>query len=123
MKQVQQSAHLIGQDLSPTMIETARPLLDEVFVGDSLKPTVSESSVDVLFLRFLNSEVLDTQAAYERFISLIRTVKPNGKILMFGHTPVLISTGFIKLCNLNIQRNIGCNLKERVMFQFYEINT
>ena len=53
----------IGQDLREEIVAYARPKLDRVAVGDALRPAVRPGSVNVLFARFLNSEVVTSAEA------------------------------------------------------------
>lgn len=87
----------VGQDLSEAMVARARDRLDEVHVADARLPAVTDGSVDVLLLRFLNSGVVTTADARALLARLRRVVKPGGRVVAFGHTPLLLdATDFIE---------------------------
>jgi len=97
--------HTIGQDLSAEMIAIAKTQLDEVIVGDAFDSPLQDSSVDIAFIRFLNSEVVNTSyadALLQRIVSLVRS---GGYIIAFGHTPLLIDKGTLAAAGLEVLRS------------------
>lgn len=119
-----ENSYTIGHDLSREMIEYAKDFVDESFCCNAIDSPLKDKSVDLMFLRFLNSEVVSTKNAHEILKVLIKKMKKNGLIVCFGHTPVLIRKetfqkyGLIpKVCN-------GYDSSRNAIFQFYvfEVN-
>jgi isonocardicin synthase len=113
-----ENPYTVGQDLSYEMAEVAASKLDEIYHGDAISSPVSPASVDVVFLRFLNSEVVNTIRAMELFDSIIERVRVGGYLVLFGHTPVLLDEGFLRTHDLEIQSCVGRNELNSI-FQFY----
>lgn len=109
----------IGQDLSREMCDYAKDYVDEIYYGDSINSQIKDNSVDIMFLRFLNSEVVTTEYAYKLFDSLIKKVKNKGKIIAFGHTALLIEDSYFKECGLITQQRIAYDKKYDAIFQYY----
>jgi SAM-dependent methyltransferase len=110
----------IGQDLSSEMVAHAAPFLDQAICGDAKEPGVPEEYCDFVFIRFLNSEVVNRKQAYNLFPKLLRCMKKNGKMIVFGHTPVLLNVLYIaRLYNLSTLQRIGYNADNRSIFQYY----
>ena len=112
-------SHTIGHDLSKEMIEYAKNYVDESSCCNAVNSPLSNDSVDLMFLRFLNSEVVDTKNAYKIFKVLYPKVKKKGLIICFGHTPVLIRKEMFQgyglipiICN-------GYDKERDAIFQFY----
>jgi hypothetical protein len=112
------NAYTIGQDLSYEMAEVAASRLDEIYHGDAIDSPVAPASVDVVFLRFLNSEVVNSIRAIELFDSIIDRVRAGGYLVLFGHTPVLLDEGFLRTHALEIKSCVGKNESDSI-FQFY----
>ena len=113
------ASYTIGHDLSQEMIDYAKSFVDEFCCCNAINSPLKEQSVDLMFLRFLNSEVVTTKDAYKIFKVLISKVKKNGFIVCFGHTPVLITKQWFIKNNL---KPIICNgyAKDRdAIFQYY----
>lgn len=93
----------IGADLSEEMMQVATPKLDLALCENAYNSSIDDKSVDYLFLRFLNFHVVTKKEALEMYKILLRKVKDNGKIVCFGHTPVLLSKNDLidSQCNLN----------------------
>ncbi len=113
------NSHTIGHDLSKEMIDYAKDYVDEACCCNAINSPLKDKSVDLMFLRFLNSEVVSTNMAYKIFRVLVNKVKKDGLIICFGHTPVLIKKEeFIKygletlICN-------GYDKKRNAIFQYY----
>lgn len=109
----------IGQDLSKEMCDYAKNYVDEIYCGDSINSPIKNNSVDLMFLRFLNSEVVTTEYAYKLFNYLIKKVKNKGKIVAFGHTALLIQDSHFKKCGLKVQQRIAYDEKYDAIFQYY----
>lgn len=112
-------AYTIGHDLSQEMINYAKDYVDESFCCNAFDSPLPEKSVNLMFLRFLNSEVVDTYMAHKILKVLVKKVKKNGIVVCFGHTPVLIrKETFLKyglkpiICN-------GYDKDRDAIFQYY----
>lgn len=112
-------AHTIGQELSQQMVSMAGQRVDEVHFGDSINPAVRNDSVDIVFFRFLNGEVVITESAHKLFASLLRSVKSGGRVVVLGHTPILIDGPFMESFGLSMQQAIGVSADEKSVFQYY----
>ena len=93
----------IGADLSKEMMEVASPKVDLALCENAYNSSIHNNSVDYLFLRFLNFHVVTKKEALEIYKILLEKVKSGGKIICFGHTPVLLSKEELinRNCNLN----------------------
>lgn len=109
----------IGQDLSREMVEYAKDYVDEIYCGDSINTTILDNSIDIMFLRFLNSEVVTTEYAHELFNKLYKKVKKNGLIIAFGHTPLLINIDYFRKLGLKIEQCIAYDERYDCIFQYY----
>lgn len=112
-------SYTIGHDLSQEMVDYAKNFVDESCCCNAINSPLKEKSVDLMFLRFLNSEVVTTKDAYKIFKVLVSKVKKNGIIVCFGHTPVLITKQWFMKNNL---RPIICNGYDSdrdAIFQYY----
>ncbi|MDC9613630.1 MBL fold metallo-hydrolase [Xenorhabdus khoisanae] len=119
LKQAHPDIHTIGQDISADMIRFAEGKADELYVGDSLHPKPAEKSVDLIFFRFLNTEVVSRSKAIILFRSVMRCLKDGGHAVLFGHTPVLLNKAELL--------NEGCHVRSCIetvdgsVVQFYVI--
>lgn len=110
----------IGQDLSAEMIEYAKNFVDETYTGDAINSPLPDCTVDIMFLRFLNSEIVTTPKALRLYKNLIGKVKNGGYIVLFGHTPLLLTpkqltnNGELRLIHAN-----GFNPDSGSIFQYY----
>lgn len=111
----------IGQDLSLSMIEYARTYVDEIYCGDSILTPVKDYSVDLLVFRFLNSEVVSQEYAYQLFNALILKLNDTGNAVLFGHTPVLLNSEDFRNAGYDVLQNIGYNQYRDCIFQYYII--
>lgn len=111
----------IGSDISKTMIEKARLILDKTFLCNAKESTIPNGYCDFLFIRFLNTEVVKTDEAYEIFDHLQNKVKANnGFIIIFGHTPILLNIPFIaSKYNLKIINTIGAFSDKSNIFPYF----
>ncbi len=113
------NSYTIGHDLSQEMINYAKNFVDDSCCCNAINSPLKDKSVDLMFLRFLNSEVVTTRDAYKIFKVLLPKVKKKGKIVCFGHTPVLITKQwFIKNKLMPIICN-GYDYERNAIFQYY----
>ncbi|MGI2298314.1 hypothetical protein ACRRVB_00580 [Candidatus Cardinium hertigii] len=113
-------ATVIGQDLSQKMVDYASPFVDKVIWGDAAKPGIPENYCDYLFVRFLNAEVVSRKHAYALFPILLSRLKKNGKMIVFGHTPVLLYMPYIECFhNLIAIQRTGYAVESGSIFQYY----
>jgi len=119
LKQKYNGCVTIGHDMSSEMVEYAKDFLDYYSCVNAINSPVDDGSVDMLFLRFLNSEITTKEEAKLYFMVLYKKVKAGGHIICFGHTSVLLEVDFIKLLGMDI---ISCNgyCSDRdALFQYY----
>ena len=121
MKTALPNSYTIGSDLSAHMAEFAGKRVDEIHCANALQPPVPPKSVDIVFVRFINSEVIKTEIAHIFLKPLTECLKIGGHIIIFGHTPVLTSAAEIKMVvpNLEIIQSIGGAREWNGIFQFY----
>lgn len=113
------SCKTIGQDLSKEMVDYASEYVDEVYCGDAINSPLEDESIDIMFLRFLNSEVVTTEYAHKLFDTLVKKVKKNGLIIAFGHTPLLLKEEYFVETGLNIEQKNAYSEKYDCIFQYY----
>lgn len=121
MKQGLPGSYTIGSDLSPHMVKFATKRVDEIYCGDALEPKIPPRSVDVVFVRFINSEVVKTEIAPIFLKPLTECLKKGGVMIILGHTPILTSAAEIKMLapNLEIIQSVGGAKEWNGIFQFY----
>ena len=107
----------VGQDLSMQMVDFATAHLGQVHHGDALYPAVVPGSVDILFCRFLNSEVVSTHSARQILPKLVATLRQGGFFVMFGHSPVLLDASDLMAAGLSISQTMARS--EDYIFQYY----
>ena len=112
-------SYTIGHDLSQEMINYAKDYVDESCCCNAVDSPLKDKSVDLMFLRFLNSEVVDTRMAYKILKVLIKKVKRNGLIVCFGHTPVLIRKEMFMKYGLTPVICNGYDKDRDSIFQYY----
>lgn len=113
------NSYTIGHDLSKDMINYAKDYVDESMCCNALNSPLADSSVDLMFLRFLNSEVVSTRFAYKILRVLIKKVKSGGLIICFGHTPVLIKKNMFEKYGLIPIICNGYDSMRNAIFQYY----
>ena len=113
------TVYTIGADLSREMICVARPKIDVAICENAYNSSIVNNSVDYLFLRFLNFHVVTKKDALEMYKILFKKVKDNGKIICFGHTPVLLSKADLinNQCFLNSSSAYDSEYNSK--FQYY----
>lgn len=119
IKKVFPSCYTIGHDISQQMITYARDFIDESLCVDAKDTPIEDASVDVMFLRFLNSELLSREDAIKYFDILIKKVKVGGYCICFGHTPFLICGKTLKNYGVEILSSIGFTEEYDSIFQYY----
>jgi len=114
----------VGSDISQDMIGFARqraacPNL-RLQQGDAREPCCDDGSCDVVFVRFLNAEVVYRRDAYACFARLRRLLKPGGAMLVFGHTPVLLPLARLShKWGLRVNSSLARRPGRRELFEFY----
>ncbi|WP_186785665.1 class I SAM-dependent methyltransferase [Streptomyces misionensis] len=107
----------VGQDLSRQMTEFAASRLEKVVCGDAASPAVEPGSVDILFSRFLNSEVVSTAQARSILPKLVDTLRPGGVMVLLGHSPVLLDTVDLESAGLRVLQTVA--RQDDFLFQYY----
>lgn len=121
LKQAYPSIITIGQDLSASMVEYARPYVDIIYCGDSIYTPVKDYSVDIIIFRFLNSEVVSKEYAHKLFSVLINKVSDTGIAVLFGHTAVLLESVDFESVGYEVLQSTGYSEERDSIFQFYII--
>ena len=111
--------YTIGHDLSAEMVEHASKFLDETFCCNALNSPIKEATIDMMFVRFLNSEIVTSKMAYKIMKVLIKKVKNGGLIICFGHTRVLLRKEWFKKMSLSILECNGYDRQRNAIFQYY----
>ncbi|PPF30569.1 hypothetical protein C5D07_04240 [Rathayibacter tritici] len=101
------AVYTIGQDLSRQMVSYSAELLDEAHHGDAANPVPTEGSVDILFIRFLNSEVVTTVQAREILPRLVATLRLGGTAVLLGHTPILLDIADLAAAGLTVIQTLA----------------
>ncbi|SFR28735.1 isonocardicin synthase [Lentzea waywayandensis] len=107
----------VGQDLSKDMVSFASAHLEQVHHGDAMHPAVTPGSVDILFSRFLNSEVVSTAVARQILPKLVTTLRPGGVLVLLGHSPVLLDVPDLLDAGLRVLRTTARSGDH--LFQYY----
>ncbi|KAK6195021.1 hypothetical protein SNE40_000540 [Patella caerulea] len=122
MKAGMPHGYFIGQDLNPSMVKYTKNRIDEVHCGNCMIPRVDKESVDVAFFRFLNSEIVKTDDVIPLLTAVGDVIKPGGHMVIFGHTPVLLSSSELKMLpGWRVLQSVGGGKKWKGIFQFYVI--
>lgn len=119
LKKEYPKCYTIGHDLSQEMINYAKNYVDESCCCNALNTPLKESSVDIIFLRFLNSEVVSMRDAYKILKVLLPKVRKAGLVVCFGHTPVLIRKEQFEKLGLKCIICNGYNKEKNALFQYY----
>lgn len=110
----------VGQDISPAMCDLAKKSggIDRIIQGDAASSDLEPESADFVFIRFLNSEVV-SRADVPRLLEAILTrVKPEGYVIILGHTPVLVTVPCMIKAGLTVHQ---CSVKFDIWsrYQYY----
>jgi isonocardicin synthase len=121
MKQALPESYTIGSDLSAHMVKFATKRVDEIYCANALEPKIPARSVDVVFIRFINSEVVKTEISSIFLKPLTECLKKGGVIIILGHTPILTSAAEMKMLvpNLELLQCLGGAKEWNGIFQFY----
>lgn len=120
MKEAFPNSYTAGQDLSYQMTLFAGKRLDEVHHGNAAEPKITDDIADVVFVRFINSEVMKASDARVMVHPLVRVLKRGGHLIIFGHTPVLVSSADLLMDEgLEVLQCIGGDAKWDGVFQYY----
>ncbi|XP_060086363.1 isonocardicin synthase-like [Ylistrum balloti] len=122
LKEAFPESYTIGQDLSQQMADFSKERVDEVYCGNAMLPKILTGTADACFIRFLNSEVVTSAEAEVLLSALLPTVREKGFIVIFGHTPVLLSSSnFRRLSNFRLIQSVGVSTDKTGIFQYYII--
>lgn len=108
----------IGSDQSKKMVMLAKKKLDFVFQADASNTVQKNIKADYLFLRFLNMEVVTIKQAYNLFEHLVQLLNADGKIIIFGYTPVRINIQYVA-DKYNLQIHQCVSEYNGGIFQYY----
>jgi len=109
----------IGHDLSREMINYASRYVDQAYCCDASNSPLANKSVDIMFLRFLNDEIVTNKKAYKIMRKLKDKIKAKGLIVAFGHTPVLMRKRWLLANGFKILNSIGYDAYYDAIFQYY----
>ncbi|XP_069133210.1 isonocardicin synthase-like [Argopecten irradians] len=122
LKKAFPESYTIGQDLSQQMADFSRERVDEVYCANAMSPKILMGTADACFIRFLNSEVVTSANAEVLLNALLPTVREKGYIIIFGHTPVLLSSSNLsRLSNFSLIQSVGISTDRMGIFQYYII--
>jgi len=107
----------VGQDLSKQMTDYAANYIERVHHGDATNPAVEPGTVDILFSRFLNSEVVDTATARRILPELVATLRPGATMVLLGHSPVLLDAIDLTGAGLRVLQTVA--RQDDHIFQYY----
>lgn len=113
------NSYTIGHDLSQEMVDYAKDFVDESYCCNAINSPLKNSEIDLMFLRFLNSQVVSTKDASEMFLKLLTKVKKGGLLAAFGHTPFLISKEWLMKSGVKIVNCSGYDVERDAIFQYY----
>jgi isonocardicin synthase len=119
IKEVFPDTHTVGQDLSREMVEYCRGRVDELYCGDSAFPPIKEESADFVFFRFLNVRVVNAVQAHEMFLENAKCCRIGGYLVLFGHTPVILSSEWFEELGLKVEQRTGFSDTLNSVFQYY----
>ena len=120
LKKAFPNSFTIGQDLSEQMVGFSRQRVDEVHCGNAMEPKIKAGTADFVYIRFLNSEVVTSAEAEDLMLAVLPTVKKSGYFIVFGHTPVLLSSAnFQALDGFRLVQSVGVARDKSGIFQYY----
>jgi len=112
-------SYTIGHDLSQEMIDYAKNYVDESCCTNAINSPLEDNTIDLMFLRFLNSQVVSSEDAKEMFLKLLTKVKKGGLIAAFGHTSVLLSEKWLIENGVKMLNCTGYDTERDAIFQYY----
>ena len=110
---------LRGQELSPQMVAIARRRLADVRLGSADQPACADAAAQLLICRFLNLDVVTTDQARGLFGRLVQCVAPGGRMLVVGHTPVLLTAADMTRPDLALEKSHMLTPDGHALYQFY----
>jgi isonocardicin synthase len=99
------------------MTDYAANYIERVHHGDATNPAVEPGTVDILFSRFLNSEVVDTATARRILPELVATLRPGATMVLLGHSPVLLDAIDLTGAGLRVLQTVA--RQDDHIFQYY----
>ena len=111
--------YTIGADLSKEMMNVAKSKVDLALCENAYNSSIVNNSIDYLFLRFLNYHVVTKKEALEIYKILFEKVKKGGKIICFGHTPVLLNINELENNRCDIDNCSAYDEEYNSKFQYY----
>jgi hypothetical protein len=87
----------------------ANKKVDIVFHGDAINPYPKQESVDFIFLRFLNYQIISTQYAFKIFNTVCSTCKIGGYIILLGITPIILPREWFEFVGLQVTQTTVTN--------------
>ncbi len=118
------NARCIGSDQSQSMVDYARTqhILPSLRFehGTAAAMSCLTHTCDVLFLRFLNAEVVSHADAQALLRCMVKPLKPGATLVIFGHTPVLINVRYwANTLGLTLKTSLAARPGHRELFEFY----
>lgn len=112
---------ILGGDLSKQMTDYASQFLDYCECCNAKDSKLEENSIDIMFLRFLNDQVVSKYQAKQFLPKTLTKVKKGGLVIAFGHTPVLLTKKQFEHYGLKVESCIGYYQKNNCIFQYYVV--
>ncbi len=109
----------IGGELSKEMIDYAKDYLDEFEWANAKDSKISDNSVDLIFLRFLNDQVVSKYQSKQILPVVLKKLKKGGLVVAFGHTPVLLTKKQFENFGLTVDECIAYDKERNIIFQYY----
>ena len=119
LKQEYNSIFTVGGDLSSEMINYAKDFLDKTECCDAKDSLLEKEFADVIFLRFLNDQVVSKNQAKQILPKVLEKLKPGGIVFAFGFTPVLLTAADFEKNNLEVLQKIAYDSSSDAIFQYY----
>jgi len=113
------NSYTIGHDLSQEMIDYAKDYVDESCCCNAIDSPLEDNFIDLMFLRFLNSQVVSTEDATRMFEKLLTKVKKGGLLAAFGHTSVLLTEEWLCQNGVKLLNCTGYDKDRDAIFQYY----
>ena len=117
-----------GADCSSSMVDQARArhrLPNLEFHHRAAQATLEPAAeCDVMFLRFLNAEVMSRDQAQHLLVLLLKQLKPGAMAIVFGHTPVLPNMGYwAGVLDLNLMSSLAARPGQLELFECYVLQS
>lgn len=113
------TCHTLGQEFNRRMLEQAKGCMDEVLVGDPFKPTAKDHCADFCFVRLLNANTVTIDQAKTFLCSLSNCLKEDGRIILFGQEPVLLTEKAFETLGFEVENCKAYDKEENAIFQYY----